>query len=203
MNKQNNDFNLKKQYCKFLIIDFDIIDQNNYNRIINILSELCFNYNIINYKDVTIFIYYEDLDIDFKNLFTAINDDFNANLKIFESARIYDQKVINQICDMYLKYLHNHHYANNRHLVLSLIKNNVDMLKELKPSLLNKVSVDLSLQDVINGMMECNLNVTKTATEVYMHRNTINNKLDIIRKETGFNVQDFKDAVALYILFKI
>jgi len=51
-------------------------------------------------------------------------------------------------------------------------------------------------------MFDNNLNVTKTASEVYMHRNTINNKLDYIKKETGMNIQEFKDAVSMYWLIK-
>ena len=47
-----------------------------------------------------------------------------------------------------------------------------------------------------------NLNVCKTANYVYMHRNTINNKLAVIKEETGLDIQNFQDAVLLYVLIK-
>ena len=46
------------------------------------------------------------------------------------------------------------------------------------------------------------LNVCKTANYVYMHRNTINNKLITIKEETGLDIQKFQDAVMLYVLLK-
>ena len=46
------------------------------------------------------------------------------------------------------------------------------------------------------------LNVSKTASFVYMHRNSINNKLDLIEKETGLNIQLFNEAVTMYNLLR-
>ena len=72
----------------------------------------------------------------------------------------------------------------------------------LKPIILNKIYNDNKLYEIINGMFVNNLNVCKTANYVYMHRNTINNKLAVIKEETGLDIQNFQDAVLLYVLIK-
>lgn len=44
-----------------------------------------------------------------------------------------------------------------------------------------------------------NLNVSETARYCYLHRNTLIYRLDRIQKETGFNMRNFDEAVALRI----
>lgn len=44
-----------------------------------------------------------------------------------------------------------------------------------------------------------NLNISETAKHCYLHRNTLIYKLDKIQKETGFNMRNFNEAVALRI----
>ncbi len=44
-----------------------------------------------------------------------------------------------------------------------------------------------------------NLNISETARYCYLHRNTLIYRLDRIQKETGFNMRNFDEAVALRI----
>ena len=44
-----------------------------------------------------------------------------------------------------------------------------------------------------------NLNISETAKRCYLHRNTLIYKLDKIQKDTGFNLRNFNEAVALKI----
>lgn len=52
-------------------------------------------------------------------------------------------------------------------------------------------------------MYKNDLNVSKTASAVYMHRNTVINKLDVIKKTSGLDIQRFYDAIAMYNLIYI
>ena len=73
----------------------------------------------------------------------------------------------------------------------------------IKNNVLGKVLNDPLNESLIIGMFENNLNVLKTSKMIYMHRNTLNNKLEMIKKESGLNIQIFQDAVAMYLLIKI
>ena len=128
------------------------------------------------------------------------------NIKTYESGKIYiDNRIgFKIIFECYLKYsYHNSRsYTNNCDLILDLAKKEINELSKIKPYILNKVNNDMQLERLINSMFDNNLNITKTAKDVYMHRNTINNKVDFIKDETGLNLQVFKDAVAMYLLIK-
>ena len=47
------------------------------------------------------------------------------------------------------------------------------------------------------------LNLTAAARELFIHRNTLNYRLDKIRKETGLDLRSFQDAVIFRILYGI
>ena len=61
----------------------------------------------------------------------------------------------------------------------------------------------IALHRIAYLMYKNDLNVSKTATSVYMHRNTVNNKLEVIKKTSGMDVQKFYDAIAMYTLMYI
>ena len=51
-------------------------------------------------------------------------------------------------------------------------------------------------------MFENDLNISTTAKNTYMHRNTVNYKLEQIKDETGLDIRRFKDAVIMYEFLK-
>ena len=83
--------------------------------------------------------------------------------------------------------------------VLRYDKKNINSLKEI---LLKEYLGDEEFLKIVRGMFENNLNVSKTSSSIYMHRNTLNNKLTLIENNTTLAIQNFKDAVALYELLK-
>ena len=85
---------------------------------------------------------------------------------------------------------------------MNILEKNIDDITVIKPILINKIMNDAKLLEIINGMFINDLNVCKTANYVYMHRNTINNKLNVIKEETGLDIQKFQEAVILYALIK-
>ncbi len=52
--------------------------------------------------------------------------------------------------------------------------------------------------DTIKSYIELNMNTSRAADELYMHRNTLLNKIDRFKSETGYDVREFKDAYIIY-----
>lgn len=56
--------------------------------------------------------------------------------------------------------------------------------------------------ETILGFIEQNMNASKTAKALYMHRNTLNYRLDNFIEKTEIDVRTFSGALAMYLLFK-
>ncbi len=60
-----------------------------------------------------------------------------------------------------------------------------------------KRSLDNENVEVAMEFFKHNLNISETAKCCFLHRNTLINRLDKIQKDTGFNMRNFHEAVAL------
>ena len=60
-------------------------------------------------------------------------------------------------------------------------------------------TLDSETIEIAQEFFKHNLNISETAKYCYLHRNTLIYKLDKIQKETGFNMRNFNEAVALRI----
>ncbi|MFA6842948.1 MAG: helix-turn-helix domain-containing protein [Bacilli bacterium] len=136
-----------------------------------------------------------------ENIMDTVNLDFNANVSVFESNVIYNDNDMNTLISLYHKY-HQLSYSNISLLTLEIIRIGFEDINVIKPIILHCINKDTQLESVVLGMFDNNLNVSKTAHTVFMHRNTVINKLNYIKKETGLDLQNFTDAVVMFALIK-
>lgn len=195
--------NKKKQFI-FLMIKMEEKNQN-FGEIIDIFSDSLLN-PFVYEEEGRIIMLSEESPIDLEQLVNAVEEDFGVKLKVYHSNKL-DAKNMNHfdiLKQIYKKYENKImvNYISNRSLLNCILENDVNDLEIIKPIILNKIYNDNKLYEIINGMFVNNLNVCKTANYVYMHRNTINNKLSVIKEETGLDIQNFQDAVLLYVLIK-
>ncbi|WP_066892077.1 CdaR family transcriptional regulator [Clostridium nigeriense] len=57
------------------------------------------------------------------------------------------------------------------------------------------------LIQTLEEVLKCDLSLTKAAKNLYIHRNTLMYRIEKIKKETGFDIRNFKEATFLYILY--
>lgn len=199
-----NDYLSKKKEFEFYILNINK-QTPDYEEIIDIFLDVIINPFVYEENNYTI-VLSNIINNDVSQIVSAIVGDFGYNLKVFRSNKIYTQNMddFNILKDSYLKnqiYI-NDNYVNIQKLLYSLLEKNMDDLQIVKPVILRKINNDSKLYEIVNGMFINDLNVCKTANYVYMHRNTINNKLITIKEETGLDIQKFQDAVMLYVLLK-
>lgn len=72
--------------------------------------------------------------------------------------------------------------------------------KKINDLILKNYSNDEDMKKIILGLMDANLNVSKAASNLFMHRNTLIYKLDKFYEITGYDVRNFNDA---YFIGKI
>lgn len=68
---------------------------------------------------------------------------------------------------------------------------------------LKKVFGDAELMRTAECFIECSLNISAAARELYMHRNTMMYRLDKIKRSTGLDIRSFADAVAFRLLYAV
>ena len=57
------------------------------------------------------------------------------------------------------------------------------------------------LIQTLEEILKNDLSLTKAAKNLFIHRNTIMYRIEKIKKETGFDIRNFKEAIFLYILY--
>jgi DNA-binding PucR family transcriptional regulator len=82
------------------------------------------------------------------------------------------------------------------------------MNDELKQELLNKFeqkfnAFDSEMITTIEEFVDSGLNISDAARKIYIHRNTLIYRLDKIKKETGFDIRNFKEATVFIISFLV
>lgn len=71
--------------------------------------------------------------------------------------------------------------------------------KDISHAILKDAYNDEELLHTIEIFMHCNLNVSVAAKELYMHRNSLQYRLDKFHEKTGFDVRQFNQAITVYL----
>ena len=76
---------------------------------------------------------------------------------------------------------------------------NKDTILDLTPEIKTEVELDEETLATINHLFDNNLNISETARQLFIHRNTLVYRLERIEKKLGLDIRTFEDAM----LFKI
>jgi len=63
-----------------------------------------------------------------------------------------------------------------------------------------KIFEDQSMMQTVQAYLDCGMNISQTSRLLYMHRNTLMYRLNNIRKRTGLDLSNFRDAVTFKLL---
>lgn len=94
-------------------------------------------------------------------------------------------------------------YAEAAGLDLELILASVNSRN--KKAFLEKTLDKLSPEDLelLRVYFSCNMSLKETCEKTYLHKNTIQYRLNQIHKKCGYNPREFQDAVRLYLALKM
>ncbi len=67
----------------------------------------------------------------------------------------------------------------------------------------NEIDIDEENLKIINKFFENTMNVTQTAEQLYIHRNTLVYRLEKLEKSTGLNIRNFDDALTFKIAMMV
>lgn len=198
---ENGNYPFKKRKC-FLILE--TVENHN---LIELLNDVLIDLEIIKINNYQVVFYEDDELINIKELFNTISDDFGYMFNVHEGLTI-NQNVPGSFIAYYLASVNETNilkkgYSNISDLVFSIEnKQLTPLLTEMKKHLIEPVLNKNNNRETLNAFFNNDLNVSKTAKGLYLNRNSLINRLDIISKELGMDVQNFKNAALILLLFK-
>jgi len=172
--------------------------------IIDLFRSLGSSFSVIDVKDDVLTIldidYYNPEPFDMETFRELIISDFNKDITMFIEPYSEEDFYLSDSIKSFLKDLANGVYYFEDIITYSIIRNNIDLKREIKKYVSNKTSVDVI--QTVREFIENNMNSSKTSKELYMHRNTLNYRIDNFILNTKINVKTFKGANAIYMLYK-
>ena len=147
------------------------------------------------------------LESSLQELSQVIIEEFFIEIRIYESIRfetIHDlERNIKKVKRMLklITFDSDDSYLNEVDLLYFEISKPID--SSYKKNILKKYSDDAEMKNILKVFFECNQNTSEASKRLYMHRNTLIQKLDKFYEETGFNPRKFKDAMIIYKAIEI
>ncbi|OZM56348.1 hypothetical protein CIB95_13115 [Lottiidibacillus patelloidae] len=84
------------------------------------------------------------------------------------------------------------------YLFVNSVRN--DEINHITEKLLGTIKEDEELLHTLKVYMKENLNVSEAAKKLYIHRNSLQYRLDKFSEKTGIDIRDFENAVNVYLL---
>ncbi len=146
------------------------------------------------------------LELSIEEIANILNTDLYLKLTIFESDHYNHltdlkedlKKVAIKLDNNPFSY--DNFYYNYIDLVYDEIKK--PLSEAIKKRILKSYYNDQEMYKVLETFFNNNSNTSTAAKELYMHRNTLIQKIDKFHEVTGYNPKNFKEAVIIYQIIK-
>ena len=177
------------------------------NELLDLLSQIYKDLHNIELFGAQVLFCKENLDINLSEYIEQIIDDFGFKIKIHDGIVI-SNKVNGSSLIEYIRIATNYLNSNSNSIfdVSSLFLNTTleDHLKIKK--VLLEIASDIINDDtnkrIIEAFFKNDLNVSQTAKSLYLNRSSLLKRFELIKRETGFNIQKFTHACTIYLLLK-
>lgn len=199
---ENKTYPFKNKKVKLLLIESE------YTEFKELLLSFYKEVELIVIDNLYVAFCYESYNDDICSFISTLSDDLGITFKLHEGMKL-SNKIEGIVVRKYIGIVKNF-LNNNEELytdVSSILLNVDDNLFKEYTSIINNylfesVLNDSFVKDTVVTYFKNDLNVSKTAKELYINRNSLLNKFEQIYKETGFNLQKFSHACAIYLLIK-
>ncbi|HBT60065.1 MAG TPA: hypothetical protein DEA45_04500 [Acholeplasmataceae bacterium] len=188
-------------YYYLIINGINQVNQEDYQAILSLFSEMMYRPSFkLETKNLIIIAEMKE-DISFYDVISNTNQEFYLNLSLYESIEfqtieelLKDLKNKSSILEFNTVYLNEKILIYNRFKPIFDEKTRQEMLKEFY--------YDQEFLHMIKVFLEKNQNSSEASKALYLHRNTLNNRIDKFYKITGYDLRKFEDAALIYIIVK-
>lgn len=188
-------------YYYLIIKGMNEVNADDYQAITSLFKEMMYEPSFNLEKDQLIIIDQNKPDISFFDVINNTNQEFYLNLHLYESIEFHTIEEIRKDLDKKARNLSfDTVYLNEKILIYNQIKPIFD--EEMKKNILKDFYDDHEFLYSIKVFLENNQNSSEASKLLYLHRNTLNNRIEKFFKVTGFDLRNFEDAALIYIIVK-
>ncbi len=155
------------------------------------------NNNIITLLDSD---YYNPEPIDLGEFSELILEDFDSNITMFFEPYFESEFVLGENIKSFIKEIPYGVYYFEDIVTYTVVRSNEVLKKKILDYINERVNSEV-IHTVLE-FIENNMNSSSTSKKLYMHRNTLNYRVDNFIETTKINVKTFKGANAIYLLYK-
>ncbi len=202
---EDGNYPFKNKKMKMIIYTLKDIDEEVVN---DVLNNIYSSSMIIKLYNLNICFFEEGTSKVF-DLFETLSLDLGYDIILHEGLIIHSGYKGSDILS-YIKFYHDSIKVNSKvhsdladMLLFQDYQHYQDLMVAIKVNLFEPLLQDVVIRDIIQVMLKNDLNVSQSAKLLYMNRNSLINKLDVIYKETGLNLQKFTHACVLYFIFNL
>lgn len=145
-------------------------------------------------------LYYREDALDYEGLYQLIRDDFSVDLTMLIEPYAEDDLPVSGECTLHLKQMRTGIYDYEEVLLEAILTRDQTVIRKLKVFIENELH-----QEVIHSVRAFvlhNMNSSVTAKALFMHRNTLNYRIDQFIQTTHIEVKKFVGAMVIYLLYR-
>ncbi len=202
---EDGNYPFKNKKMKMIIYTLKDIDEE---VVSGVLNDIYSSSMIIKLYNLNI-CFFEEGSSKVFDLFETLSIDLGYDIILHEGLIIHSGYKGSDILS-YIKFYHDSIKVNSKvhsdladMLLFQDYQHYQDLMVSIKVNLFEPLLQDVVIRDIIQVMLKNDLNVSQSAKLLYMNRNSLINKLDVIYKETGLNLQKFTHACVLYFIFNL
>lgn len=150
-------------------------------------------------------LFFDNLEeVDFRDIHKNLNTEFMMDIGLFLSPVFndYDQAFMHLTWTKSVLIsnttTHFSAYMEERDVIKHHVSTTIPEIT--KKMVFKELIHDPSFLHAMKVFLACNQNTSKAAEQLYLHRNTLINRLDKFYAVTGYDLRNFEDAVIVYAL---
>lgn len=144
--------------------------------------------------------YYNEEPVDLEQYHALLIEDFDSMVTIFIEPYQNVDFIIGPDIKEFIKVLPHNVYHFEDLITYIVLKDNNDLKSKVRDFISSKVNNEVL--HTVREFIDNNMNSSKSAKKLFMHRNTLNYRIDNFIEATHINVKTFKGANAVYMLYK-